>query len=161
MTGLIVFGAKSLYVFIVAGALWYIYEQSPAERKRIVLTAFLALPLSYVVAKLASHFYYDARPFVEGHFVPLISHIPDNGFPSDHTLLSAAVAAVIFFFHRTLGALFLVLAFLVGVARVAAGIHHMTDVIGSMIIAVIVTYAVYTYVLPKVWEKFGMTKTLS
>ncbi len=159
MTGLIVFGAKNLYVFIVAGALWYLYEQSPRERKRMALCAFLALPLAYAIAKLAGHFYYDVRPFVEGHFVPLISHIPDNGFPSDHTLLSAAVAAVIFFFHRKLGIFFLVLAFLVGAARVAAGIHHMTDVVGSMIIAVSVTYSVFTYVLPKVWEKFGMKKT--
>lgn len=135
----IIFGAKYLYLAIVAVALWYVWQQPSEKRFRIILCACIALPLTYVVAKLMSSLYYDPRPFVVGNFTPLLPHAPDNGFPSDHTLLSAAVAAVIFFFYRKLGLALFIIAFLVGMARVAAGIHHTIDILGSIVIAFSVT----------------------
>ena len=119
-----------------------------------MLCAVIALPLTYIVAKIISNFYYDPRPFVVGQFTPLLPHAADNGFPSDHTLLSSAVAAVIFFFHRKLGAFLFVVAFMVGMARVFAGIHHSVDIFGSMVIALVVTYFVYVYIFPIVLKKF-------
>lgn len=152
MSSLIIFGAQYLYLVIVIGAFGYLLTQPRERRWRMALLAVLALPLTYVVAKIMSTLYYDPRPFVVGHFLPLLPHAPDNGFPSDHTLLSAAVAAVVFFFNRTLGALLLVIAFLVGVARVFAGIHHLTDIVGSLVIAASVTMLVWRFVFPKAWQ---------
>lgn len=147
MDVLIIFGAKYLYLAIVIAALWYVWKQPKEMRFRIILAACFALPLTYVVAKLMSSLYYDPRPFVVGNFTPLLPHAPDNGFPSDHTLLSAAVAAVIFFFDRKLGIVLFAIAFLVGMARVVAGIHHFVDILGSIIIAFLVTAFFVKYLL--------------
>lgn len=155
MDALVIFGAKYLYLVIVVVALVYIWRQPKELRRRIVLCAVVALPLTYLVAKIIGNLYYDPRPFVVGHFVPLLPHAPDNGFPSDHTLLSSAVAAVIFFFSRKLGFLLFVIAFLVGVSRVFAGIHHFADIFGSIIIATAVTYVVVVYIFPKIWESLS------
>lgn len=155
MDFLIIFGAKYLYLAIVIAALWYVYTQRSEQRFRIILAACLALPLTYVVAKLMSSFYYDPRPFVVGNFTPLLPHAPDNGFPSDHTLLSAAVAAVIFFFHRKLGMVLFVIAFLVGMARVVAGIHHLVDILGSIVIAFLVTAFFVKYLLSAAHRYFA------
>ena len=152
MSFLLIFGAQYLYLVIVIGALWYLFRQPRELRWKIVLCAAIALPVTYVVAKIMGALYYDPRPFVVGNFTPLLPHAPDNGFPSDHTLLSSAVAAVIFFFNRQLGAALLVIAFLVGAARVFLGIHHFVDIFGSMVIAMVVTAVVFRYVFPKVWE---------
>lgn len=151
---LIIFGAKYLYLAIVVFALIYIWRQPKELRLKIALCAVIALPLTYVVAKIVSNFYYDPRPFVVGHFAPLLPHASDNGFPSDHTLLASAVAAVIYFFQRKLGAILLIIAFLVGATRVLAGIHHLVDILGSIVIAFAVTYVVFEYIFPKVWEKW-------
>lgn len=153
MDSLIIFGAQYLYLMIVVLAIWYIVRQPKGSRWRIILCAILALPLTYATAKILSTFYYDPRPFVVGNFLPLLPHDPDNGFPSDHTLLSSAVAATIFFFNRKLGLALFAIAFLVGASRVLAGIHHFVDIIGSMVIAFLVTYYVFKYVLPKVGER--------
>lgn len=145
----IIFGAKYLYLVIVITALVYVFRQPKELRWKIVICAAVALPLTYIAAKIASYFYYDPRPFVIGQFTPLLPHAPDNGFPSDHTLFGSAIAAVISYFHRRLGLMLFGVAFAVGASRVFAGIHHFIDIFGSIAIAFVMTYLVFTYVSPK------------
>lgn len=158
MNTLIIFGAQYLYLVIVFATLFYVYRQPRERRRKILLCAVITLPVTYVVAKIASQFYYDPRPFVVENFTPMIAHINDNGFPSDHTLLSSAVAMTVFFFHRKLGLLLLGIAFLVGASRVFAGIHHFIDIFGSMAIAALVASIIFLYVFPRVEEKFLSNK---
>lgn len=152
MNELIIFTAQYLYLIIVIVALVFVIRQSREERLRVMLCMALALPLTYIVSKIASVLYYDPRPFVvTADFVPLLAHAADNGFPSDHTLFASALAAVISIFQRWLGLGLFVVAFLVGAARVAAGVHHFVDIFGSMFIAAAVTYFVWRFVLPRAW----------
>lgn len=153
MDSIIIFGAKYLYLVVVILALFYLLILPKKESSRVIVAALIALPLSYLVAKGLSALYYDPRPFVVGQFVPLIPHAPDNGFPSDHTLFVSAIAAVIFAFERRLGLALFVVAALVGWSRVGAGVHHLTDIVGSMIIASVVTWGVVRFVFPSVWHK--------
>lgn len=153
MDSIIIFGAKYLYLAVVILALFYLLILPKKESSRVIVAALIALPLSYLVAKGLSALYYDPRPFVVGQFVPLIPHAPDNGFPSDHTLFVSAIAAVIFAFERRLGLALFVVAALVGWSRVGAGVHHLTDILGSMIIASVVTWGVVRFVFPSLWHK--------
>lgn len=145
MNTLIIFSAKYLYLVVLVIAILYIALQSREKRKWILLLAIIALPLTYVIAKIGSFLYSDPRPFVVGHFVPLIPHSPDNGFPSDHALLTAAISSVLYANSRRIGAILWALTFVVGASRVAAGIHHSIDIVGSMLIAAATTYAVYFF----------------
>lgn len=153
MDSIIIFGAKYLYLSVAILALFYLLILPKKESSRVIVAALIALPLSYLVAKGLSALYYDPRPFVVGQFVPLIPHAPDNGFPSDHTLFVSAIAAVIFAFERRLGLALFVVAALVGWSRVGAGVHHLTDIVGSMIIASVVTWGVVRFVFPSLWHK--------
>lgn len=135
----IIFGAEYLFLFIVAAAGVYFWRQDAERRKRIFLLACISLPLTYIAAKIGSFLYYDPRPFVTGNFMPLIPHAPDNGFPSDHTLISAAIASVILFSQKKLGLVLLLIAFLVGTSRVLAGVHSWIDIFGSIVIALCAT----------------------
>ncbi len=153
MDSIIIFGAKYLYLAVVILALFYLLILPKRESSRVIVAALIALPLSYLVAKGLSALYYDPRPFVVGQFVPLIPHAPDNGFPSDHTLFVSAIAAVIFAFERRLGLALFVVAALVGWSRVGAGVHHLTDIVGSMVIASVVTWGVVRFVFPSLWHK--------
>lgn len=140
---LFIFGANYLFIVIAGIALIYLLRQPRDEQKRIIIFATLVLPLAYGVSKIGALLYFDPRPFVVGHFVPLIPHEPDNGFPSDHTLLCASIAAVVFPSNKYVGFSLLILTLLVGASRVYTGVHHPIDIIGSIMMAFAVAGLVY------------------
>jgi undecaprenyl-diphosphatase len=80
---------------------------------------------------------------VVGNFTPLIPHAPNNGFPSDHTLLVSAIAAICSFYSRRVGVILWVIALYVGISRVYVGVHHPVDIVGSAVIAVTVSLLVF------------------
>lgn len=146
MDTLFILAAKYLFIVPVIILALYFLRRPRSSWMRLALFAVPAAILTLVLGKIANHLYFDPRPFVVGHFTPLIPHAADNGFPSDHTLLVAAVAMIGTIWNRRLGAVLWILAILVGIARVYVGIHHATDIIGSMaiaIVAVLITYAVW------------------
>ena len=108
---------------MVAIALVLIATDRTERRREIIALCFIALPLAYGVSKHGAVFYSHPRPFVVMHVDPLLPHEPDNSFPSDHTLLAAGVAAVVFAFRRSWGAGLWLAAFAVGAARVTAHLH--------------------------------------
>jgi undecaprenyl-diphosphatase len=138
-----IFGAKYLFIVIAGIALVYFLKQPRSRQKRIVIFAALTLPLTYIVSKIAALLYADPRPFVSGQFIPLIPHEPDNGFPSDHVLLCAGLAAVIYPSSKSLSLILWALTLLVGMSRVHTGLHHPIDIIGSIIMAIVVAAIVY------------------
>ena len=144
MNVIFIFGAKYLYflVFIIAGI--YFLKQPREIQKKIFMFSVISIPFIYLLATIAGCLYLNPRPFVVGNFTPLIPHIPDNGFPSDHVLMVSAVASIIMYFNRRTGIILWLLTILIAISRVYVGVHHPIDVIGSIIISLIVTFSVYT-----------------
>ncbi len=120
----------------------YFFMQPRAAWRRMATFAVPTALLVYVVGVAGGLLYYDPRPFVVGHFKPLVPHAPDNGFPSDHALLVSAIAMIGTLWNKKLGVVLWILAVFVSVARVYVGVHHTIDVVGSMIISIIVISAV-------------------
>lgn len=139
---LAVFGAKYLFLAVVAIGLIVFIRQDGPTRRRIVFLAAFSWPTIFIIAGLLSLFYRNPRPFVEHGFTPLIPHEPDNGFPSDHALLCAAIASTLQPFHKQAALAAWLLTLLVGFSRVYAGVHHPIDILGSMIIAALTTVMV-------------------
>lgn len=84
--------------------------------------------ISLILLKISSVFINDPRPFVINHVMPLIPHAPDNGFPSDHTLITMWLALMVFLNNRRVGIALIVISLLVGISRVMALIHHPIDI---------------------------------
>lgn len=138
---LTIFAAKYL-VFIEAALAvillgFVLYRRPYPAIVRWSVATVIMLILAYAFAKIGAHLYNDPRPFSQDHVKPLISHAADNGFPSDHALLAAAIVAAVLLISPPWAIPFAVLAFLVDWARVGAGIHHVADVIGSSVFVAI------------------------
>ncbi|MBI5729311.1 MAG: phosphatase PAP2 family protein [Candidatus Magasanikbacteria bacterium] len=141
--GVIIFAADYLIVIIILLAVVFWLRQRTAVKKEIVRRAVISFPLIFIVSRIMGAFYYNPRPFVALNITPFVAHIADNGFPSDHTLLGVAGAALIFTFNKKWGVVLYTLAVLVGIGRVAALVHHPVDIVGSLIAASGVMAAVY------------------
>lgn len=138
--------AKYLYLAVILVAFIYFLRQGRATQKQMIILGVISLPAIYIVAKAIGFFYFDPRPFVVGHFTPLIPHAADNGFPSDHTLISAAFASLLFPFNKRISTGAWALTLVVGAARIYVGVHHFIDIFGAILIAMAVTFVVYEFI---------------
>ena len=134
---LTIFAAKYLvFIAVVVAAIVLAFRLWQFPRLSVlqwVIAAVVLLVLSYTLAVAGGEAYNDPRPFTTSHVAPLISHAPDNGFPSDHALLAAALVALVGMVDIVWAIPLAVLAVLVDWARVGAGLHHVADVAGSSI----------------------------
>lgn len=122
-------------VFLIpAGAALAWWRAPRGEKTSMVVAGVLTLGLTLLAIALAAHVWTDPRPFTVDGQTPLVAHLPDNGFPSDHMTIGTAVAATVLGWRRQLGALLLGVAVVVGAARVAAHIHHIPDIVAGLLI---------------------------
>ncbi|MEO6513645.1 MAG: phosphatase PAP2 family protein [Candidatus Saccharimonadales bacterium] len=114
--------------------LYELFTMNKNERLKLAALLVVGGIISLILAKVGSMLISDPRPFIAGHFDPLIVSSTDNGFPSDHTLLAAFIGFVMLSRSRRTGILLLVVALAIGLARMYAGVHHSWDVLGSFVI---------------------------
>jgi len=117
-------------VFLVRGK-W----RTVSGRHGVIAAAFSAA-LALGVAQVISHLWERPRPYVahpdSAHLFISASH--DPSFPSDHATASFAIAVALFLRHRKVGAVALVLATVLSVARVVVGTHYPGDVLAGALI---------------------------
>lgn len=152
MNFLIVFVAQ--YVFLISIVIFVLYATFIWLKQRKKFMNFLILSLAsfsiaFIIAKILGHFIYNPRPFVTEHVRPLFIHAADNGFPSDHMLLTMTIASIIFVYNKKLGILLTIISVCIGIARIMANVHHVVDIVGSGIIAigaVLFSHAFYLFI---------------
>lgn len=142
MDTLMILCSQYLYLVVVLLGVIFFFLQNRKVQKQMLLFAVISMPVTYLVAKIAGHFYHDTRPFLVYHITPLIPHANTNGFPSDHVLISVAFASLLFVFNKKWGLLAGALALLVGEARIYVWVHAPIDIVGSFIIAIVVAVLV-------------------
>jgi membrane-associated phospholipid phosphatase len=134
MDSLTIFIAKYFILIPVLVTIYILYKQKGNKRREMIFILIVGGLLSYIFAKIGAHIYNDPRPYINDGTPALFAHANDpNGFPSDHTLLASFLGFAALFYSRRFGAALLIIAFLIGWARVASHVHHLTDIIGSFV----------------------------
>lgn len=104
------------------------------------VTMIVPLFFTWLVSYILQHLLRRSRPFEVGQGEPLIKMIwIGYSFPSGHTALAFAIAAVgQIIFPSIYGIWLFICAALVGLSRVAVGVHYLLDVIAGAIIGALV-----------------------
>jgi undecaprenyl-diphosphatase len=139
MTSTLIGSMAQYGLFLVLAGAVLAWWRAPSHRQRIsmAIAGLVALAVTMIAIKVTSLAWSDPRPFVVDGRAPLFAHPPDNGFPSDHTAVGSAVAATVLAFRRRLGLALLAVAVLVGMARVAAHVHHVPDILAGIVIGLV------------------------
>ena len=106
-----------------------------------VLTAIVA---RFGLASLIRFFFHRPRPFL----VFNISHLINNNeysFPSGHTIFLFALATATYFFNKRLAYFLYISGILIGLARVAAGVHYPSDIVGGIVLGVFTGIIMHKY----------------
>ncbi|MHB8619501.1 MAG: phosphatase PAP2 family protein [Chloroflexota bacterium] len=143
----------TMLVFVLLG-LWLIGVFR--ERGRVTIAGapriLAVMGGSFVLSRVLAHVIVDPRPYLIEGIHPLTHVAADNGFPSDHTLLAAALTAGLWWVDRRLMPLFGAGTLLVMVGRLGVAAHHTLDVGGSVAIVVVVAVVVALVPLPRAWS---------
>jgi undecaprenyl-diphosphatase len=132
-----IFSAQSLiYILFLAAAVCLGYLAYKRHWREVMLF-FIALGTSFVILLILSKLYVSSRPFVDHTITQLLPHSANQSFPSDHATASFAIALAILVFTRfkKIGWTLLVVAALVGFARIYTGVHYPLDVAGALVTA--------------------------
>ena len=78
---------STLHLVVVFVAVLFFLSLSGKRKTIFAYRALLALPIAFLLGRLASLIILSPRPFVVENIQPLIAHVPNNGFPSEHFLL--------------------------------------------------------------------------
>ncbi len=84
------------------------------------------------------------RPFNLVDGIELLIATPmDFSFPSGHTLSSVIAASIITMTDKKLGAVAIPLAFLISFSRLYLCVHFLTDILGAILLAIMISFIVY------------------
>jgi undecaprenyl-diphosphatase len=102
--------------------------------KQACVAALGSSAVALLASQAVSHTWARPRPFTshaDGTHL-LAAPSPDPSFPSDHAAASFAIAFAMLAFSRRAGLGFLAAAVLIGLSRIALGVHYPTDVLAGV-----------------------------
>ncbi len=109
-------------------------------KKETVVHAIFSCLVAYAITELIKTFFPMLRPFQFNGALPLTLTIPSDGtFPSSHSAVGFALAVTILKHDKKVGILYLVMAGLVGVARIMAHVHYPIDIMAGALIGTIIS----------------------
>ena len=132
------FAARSLPLLFIPllMAMWF-WPGSRAERDSrqwactlATASASLALVLNQIIIRLWDR----PRPFTDHDVKLLLAPSADPSFPSDHATFAFAIAVAIFLVNRRIGIIALLIAVVIGFARVYVGEHYVSEVVAGAVI---------------------------
>jgi len=149
LNNLIIFLADYLLYFMVLGGLIYLFFAYQKKWKNF-LDLVLATILSRVIfAEGIRFFYYRPRPFLSHTVNQLLGHDSSGSFPSGHMTFIFPLITFIYFKNKKVGIVFGVLGLLMGLARIAAGVHYPFDIISGILIGIFSAWIVEK-IMPKI-----------
>src|SRR3989344_3756735 len=118
-------------VILLALVLLFFYHGKTAKE---VLLVFSSAGAAWLVAKIIKTLIHASRPFISLPDMNPLFFETGYAFPSGHATFFMALGVSIFFYHKKAGYLFMLFALVIGLARVAAGVHFPLDILGGFIL---------------------------
>ena len=140
---LIITFLASFLIWLMFAGLVVLWAIDGKIKKEQVIHALIASFLAWMIAQIIKRLLPYPRPFLINGKPPLtITSETDGSFPSAHAALAFGLATTIWLHDRKVGWLYLILACVIGIARVLANVHFPVDILGGDLVGIITSFAV-------------------
>ncbi len=154
MGGLVIFFATWFpWLLGVVPIVYEFFMRNEGETMRALARIYLPPSIVYLATLGIKLFFPSPRPFASLDIPPLVvGDNPYGSFPSSHAAFFAALGMTMYFCNPKLGKWFIAGAVLIGVARMAAGLHWPTDILAGLGLGCALGWATEK-VLLVIWKK--------
>ncbi len=133
-----------LPIFLLWAWFFYSFIKKNIEKKKNLLYIFYSVVLAVLINIIIQNIFPTQRP--DTFIKPILDHVPDNSFPSDHASVSMAFVVWLFLaWYKRISWWFFVFVFLMLFSRIAWGLHWFFDIIVWAIIWIISSLLVFKY----------------
>ncbi len=152
----IVFFARNGALLILAGVLLYFLIVEPyltykrngtfSYRRTLYRVLFLVVSVTsaYICVHILKTIFNEMRPFLaDPNIIPLFVHGANDSFPSGHASMFSALAMATYYLKYKSLTIVALLALLVSLARVFAGVHYFHDILAGWVLGIGVTALIY------------------
>lgn len=119
-------------------------------KKALFVSYGSAIVARFVFVSIIRYLFYSPRPFLILENVNrLMNHEFESSFPSGHASFYFALATGVYFYNKKAGFIFLLLAGLMGLARIFVSVHWPLDIVAGAALGVITAYIIKRFVVPR------------
>ncbi|HAT68653.1 MAG: hypothetical protein A2481_02965 [Candidatus Yonathbacteria bacterium RIFOXYC2_FULL_47_9] len=134
------------YLLLGGLIIFLVFHKDKKQGARDLFVVLAAAIAAYVFSKVIKMLVPNPRPFevlTEAHV--LYTHGGGDSFPSGHATFYMSLAASLFFYHRKLALVYFLGALIIGLARIAVGVHWPFDILSGWILGAIIGASVYYF----------------
>jgi len=126
-------------MFVGLFVLWVIDGKIKKEQ---VVHAIFAISVAWLFSGIIKSLVSSERPFaINGGSILTLTTPNGNSFPSTHVAIAFSLAVSVWLHDKKVGMFYLISALLIGVARVVANVHFVTDIIAGSLLGFVVSYS--------------------
>lgn len=145
----LIFNKYIPYLLMLSSALALVFCENRV--RATMTTALVCASAAAVISWFIGYHAYMPRPFVESIGHAWLEHRDNASFPSNHMMFMAVFAtAFLQDGHRRIGFMLLVLALVMGWARIYLGVHYPVDIAGGAVIGMVVTLCLGRILCPAI-----------
>lgn len=154
-----VFAADKMGYFLIL-SIFVLFWKRDYFKKLIFVSLGSAIIARFVFVGLMRYFIYSPRPFLVLENVNrLMNHELESSFPSGHATFYFAMAMGVYLYNKKAGCIYLVLAGLLGIARIFVSVHWPLDIVAGAVLG-IATATLVNYMVNYLQQKMSR-RTLS
>ncbi len=137
LDSLAIFFAEYLGYFLVAILILFLLKDTKKYWPMTTMALVAAVLSRFVITEIIRFFWERSRPFVDNTVNLILEHEATSSFPSGHAAFFFAMSTVVYSYNKKAGTLFIIASFLISLARVFAGVHWPTDIIGGALVGIL------------------------
>lgn len=143
---LAIFAAEYLIVLMGLLVIILMFIGERRDRPALLIVMFTGL-VAWALSDVAKYLVDSPRPFeVLNTVQTIVDRNYNSAFPSGHSAFAMALAIAMLYVDRSWGLLMMLGALLVGLSRVAIGVHWPLDIVGGFLVG-----ALMAMVIREVW----------